>query len=692
MTATIQNAAPMTRLLGTQDMSTRPPVAEPLALPQHLPKIYFYAEKGPTTPQLAVGAARTALYGVNSFDLRKPYANHQTVLANTINAQGNAGMYERLKPNDAPPPATIRLMLDVLPTQVPVYERHSDGAVKLDGNGQPKATGETIAGFKVKFVRTQVTVDADGNSSFGAATQEDGDQVENGVQSTRFPIVDSEVSSFGKYGNDLGLRLWAPTTKSSSPMDSRMLSQQKVFPIRMACVQRPSPNSTVKVVETLSGEQYVNTVLKPETLDGNDDLAYVGDRFIQAYQLVNRPGYAPVYGPFGRMHVYSDVIEELLQMFYAAEAQFIDAFSDFQGDADEHHMFNLIGGVSSANVPYRTYQFVSAGSDTVRLSENSTIFAAGGGDGTMNDELYAQLVIDKVVEYANPNSNLMDTAKYPESIIYDSGLPLEGKKALCSFIAERKDTFVVLSTHTVGQPVLSASEDSALAVALRTRLQMYPESEYFGTPVMRGAIVGRSGSMLNSQFKKPLPLAINIAAKCAAYMGAGNGQWVRGAGFDEHPLNEVDMFTDINVTFTPVSVRNKDWAAGLIWVESFDLRSVYFPAFHTVYDDDSSVLTGMFTALACVELQKVGDRSRRKFSGRSNLTNAQFVEAVNDYITEAVEGRFDGRFIIRPVTTITSADEQRGYSWTTAIQIYAPNMKTVGTLSVEAYRIEDLAQ
>lgn len=61
---------------------------------------------------------------------------------------------------------------------------------------------------------------------------------------------------------------------------------------------------------------------------------------------------------------------------------------------------------------------------------------------------------------------------------------------------------MVLGTHTVGDRELTASEEHSLAIALRTRLQMYPESDYFGTPVLRGMIVGRSGKLRNSQFTK----------------------------------------------------------------------------------------------------------------------------------------------------------------------------------------------
>ena len=46
----IVNAAPMINLLGTQDLSTKQLVREPVARPTHLPKFYLYTKKGPTTP------------------------------------------------------------------------------------------------------------------------------------------------------------------------------------------------------------------------------------------------------------------------------------------------------------------------------------------------------------------------------------------------------------------------------------------------------------------------------------------------------------------------------------------------------------------------------------------------------------------------------------------------------------------
>ena len=184
---------------------------------------------------------------------------------------------------------------------------------------------------------------------------------------------------------------------------------------------------------------------------------------------------------------------------------------------------------------------------------------------------------------------------------------------------------------------------------------------------------------------------MEIATKAAMYMGAGNGKWKSGFSFDQAPANNVSMFINVNVTFTPATVRNKDWSNGLNWVESYGRRSLYFPALKTVYDNDTSVLNSFFTMMACVELEKVGERARRRFSGVSSLTNAQLIERVNAFVDENTTGRFDGRFVIVSDAYFTAADIARGYSWTLPIKIYAPNMKTVMSLSIESYRIDDLA-
>jgi hypothetical protein len=689
----------MTIFQGADDLSTQQVTPAPEQIPQHLPLIPLYTQQGPLTTELVSGADLTTIYGADSFDLRKPWANHATVLAKLVNGQGNAIQVKRMQPADAAPPATLRLFLDVLPVQMPQYQRNADGSFKTDTSGNPVPVtggGATAPGFIAKWVLEQVQV-VEGVSDFGAAVEKAGDLTFTGGTGTsqRTPILDLQVPSFGAYGNNNGIRLWAPTLKSSTPLNQSILENDGVYPFRIACVQKSTTTGTAKAISTIDGAQFLDFTFKPNTINlALDAQVSIQDIFIPAWQALNKAdGTADQFGPFGQIHVYDANIQALVAQFYAAEYAHnaaLTTYSDFTGAAGEEWLFNFVGAQTSQGVPYSTYALNTGDVDAVYLSPASNLYAAGGTDGTMNDTLFAGLVSDFIAAYADTTNPVMDMVGSPESIFYDSGYPLTTKQALAQFISQRKDLFVVLSTFSTLSPTLTASEESSMAVALKAYLQQFPESDYFGTPTMRGMVVPGSGTLTGSQYTKPLPLTLEVAYKAAAYMGAGNGKWKSGKSFDMTPGSEIDLFSDINVTFWPAQVRNKDWTNGMVGVELFERRKAYFPALKTIYDDDTSVLNSFFNAVAICYLEKIGDKARRTYSGVTSMSNGQLISAINKFVTNAVNGIFDNRFKIVPVTTITGQDAQRGYSWTLKIQIYAPNMKTVGTLAIESYRLDSL--
>jgi hypothetical protein len=706
-TAQIVNGAPMTYMLGTDDISTEQVTPTPLQIPQHLPLVYVYAQKGPTTTELVSGADLSNMYGQLTWDLRQKWANHATVLANTLNAKANAMRIRRMQPADAAPPATLRLWLDVLPMPIPQYQRNSDGSFKTDGSGNPVPVtgGTTSAGFLVKWVVSPVTyttVEGVTTSDFGSAAIKAGDLTATGATgaSQRYPIADFQVPSFGAYGNLNGIRLWAPTTQSTTPINSNFLENDGVYPFRIACVEKSQSTGTAQIVSTLNGQQFLDFTFKPNTIDlATDSQISLGDIFIKGWQLLNNPnGTADQFGPFGQLSIYNNNISTLLAMFYAAEYAVnsqLGSFSDFTGAADEMWKFNFVGGTSSQGAPYSTFQIDTDDANAAYLSQASSLYASGGTDGTMNDTLFAGLVADAIADYADLTNPVMDMVGAPESIFWDSGFPLSTKQALAQFISQRKDTFVALSTFSTLSPVLTASEESSMAVALKSYLQQFPESDYYGTPTMRGMIVPGSGTLTGSLYSGPvssqLPLTIELASKAADYMGASNGKWKSGKAFDSVPGSEIQLFSDINVTFWPATVRNTDWTNGMVGVELYGYRQAYFPALKTIYDNDTSVLNSFFNAVAICFLEKIGDMARRTFSGITSMTNAQLITAVNKFVTNEVNGIFDNRFVITPITTITGQDKQRGYSWTLVIKASMPNMKTVATVSVQSARIDNLS-
>ena len=686
----IVNAAPMVIDYGTQDLSTRRLPREPEFIPQHLPKFYLFTQKGPREPQLVSGVERDNIFGTESFNIRGKYANHSTVFSNLVNAEGCAQMIQRVIPEDAGPEANLIAWLDILPTIVDVYERNIDGSIKLDALGTPIINGVTD-GFKVKWVVTNRSTHLD-MEDFGAATILPGDQTDpvTSVQSQRYPIFELKATSVGDAGNLAGIRLWAPTIKSVAAMPTKMMNAHQAFPYFISTIRKADAVSTPKVVETLFAEQRLMVTFKKEVIDPlTDAQLYIGDTFINSYQNLTDLRYPKLFGEFSDLVVHDDNIEAVLEMFHAAEIPFIDSFSDFTSAPDQKHLFNFVTGVSSYNVPYHSFIFVDS-FNTTRFSEYTNVYTAGGSDGTMTHQVHADLVKAHVLEYLDPNSELMELAVNVESIIYDTGFPLDTKYALCSIIANRKDTFVVLGTHEVDERILTASEEHSVAIALRTRLQMYPESDYFGTPVMRGMIMGRSGKLRNSQYKKDLPLTAEVVIKSSRYMGASNGRWKNGFHFDGAPGSVVDSMTDINITWVPTSVRNRNWDVGLNWVQAYDRRSYFIPALKTVMENDTSVLNSYFTAMAICQLNKVSHAAWREFSGIAHLSNAQLVQRVNDFVIARTQNRFDERFVIQPDAFMTDMDLLRNFSYTLPVKIYARGMKTVMTTYVQAYRMEDL--
>lgn len=692
--STIVNAAPMTINLGIQDNSTVALSVPPEQIPTHLPKVYLYAKKGPTTPQLVAGGGLSQMYGADTFDLRKPYATHQTVLSNVLSAKANAQMIERLIPADAGPKATLLLSLDVLETNVVQYQRAADGNYIKDnitGMPIPVSPATTTPGYIAKWVVSQNT------GTFGSASTSVGDQVDVAAEttSTRFPIMEFRANSIGEYANNSGFRIYAPTINSDTPVNSTLLSAINAYPFRISAISRLTSTSTPTITSLTTGDQYLDFVLKPGAINPNLDAACsLSAQFPTAWQSVGKVGYQDLYADLSDLHIYQDNLENLIGMFYEAEvapgAGLNASGSDFTSDTDQMWAFNFLSGVSSSGVPYRSFQINSTDANSVTLSENTNLYALGGSDGTMNETLFADLVTTAVSKYNDPLSELMDTAVNVESIIYDTGFPLATKRALCNFIAIRKDTFVVLSTYDVNGQALTEHDEAALGLALKTQLSLFPESTYFGTPVVRGLVMGRYGTFSGSSYQKKLPLTIELASKSAAFMGASDGIWNPTYLFDRAPNSELTMFSDVNVVFTPDSQRNTDWANGLNYPISFSRSTLFFPALKTAYDNDTSVLTNFFTAMACVQLEKVGMRVWREFSGVISLTSGQLVDKVNKRVNELVSGVFAGLYVIVPDANITSGDEQRGYSWTLPIKIYANNSKTVMQLSVQAFRMSAL--
>ena len=707
----IRNAAPRPILRGIRDLSGRPPVYEPELIPTHLPHAFIFAERGGLLPELVAGDKMVRMFGRKTFQPRTAYYNHQTVMVEKVNAEGNQLMVQRVLPPDANPPATARLSVDVVEDELPVYERNQDGTWLLDENGDRIPTGETVNGYRLRWLVEPTLVLDDIDVSNERLTEEEEDRLmeegesrllqrsvgdgnirvgemtsSTGEQSQIYPIAEFEVNGIGSFGNRLGFRLSAPTTRDEIAIDDDVVYDQRAYIYRLQFVERDEDQATPRVLETLWGEQFVNFSFKEGVVNTavDQDLHYQY-AVLPAYSQEAAAGRPEIQGPFSTLHVYDSYIEEILEKLQGVEAPH-GLVSD---DPEDRHMVNFIGGTDPEGVPYEAIRIMGPADDGILLSSTTTHYCQGGFDGTMSLENFDRAVAYQCRHYGDLDAKVLDSAVYPQSVIYDTGFTIETKRDLMVPMGRRKDMYVVLSTQDVTRRQNRPSEESSVAIALRTAARMYPESVIYGTPTCRAVVIGHSGYLIDHPHKGLLPLTIEYAQKCARYMGAGNGLWKSNHAYDRPPNNHVRLFRGVNADWKTVNVRSNDWDAGLVWVQNYDRRSLFFPGIQTVYDDDSSVLNAAANMIIAVELQKVAERTWRDLTGISYLTPDEFLARSDELIRQKVQGKFDGRVIIEPETYYTANDEQRGYSWSCNIHMYAPNMKTVGSFTVVAHRIED---
>lgn len=690
------NSMPQNISDGFRDKSVPDPILLPRRYATHIPLWLIWAKKGPLGRVMADGAVREQLYGTETFMEGSKYFTHQTLFSNHVNSKGNQGIYQRLVAPNAKK-AGLRLSLDVLKTQVPTYQTGSDGKYLLDELGDPIPTGQKIPGVMVKLVRSPI--DAASGGEFGQASQMRGDQVITATQtqSTRYPLMDVPVTFLGKYGDDLGLRLWAPTHGSRVTPDQELLEKNKAYPYVFACMDRSS--DTVQNIQTVAGTQEITCVFKRNQVKksvGGQDISFE-TRFHEMYNDRERTGIAPLYGPFDEPHLYYDNLVELLKMFYDLEQPYIDMFSDFDGsgytddDEGEIHLFNFISGKSSKGAPYRSFIINRTDANAEAMSAISTVWAEGGDDGDMDLDTFNKLVAAEMRKYGDINQEVTENRLgNPESIFYDSGFDADTKMDLANFIAVRKDTILIWCLTDAQGTTLTADEESSMAIALFTRGQMLPESTEFGTPSARFAIVACDGRLIGSNYKRRAPLSLELASKSAEYMGAGTGLWNTAMRFSHGDRAEVKMFRDINVLHRPIAARQRDWANGMIYVQKKDLERAFFPGLRSGYPNERSVAASLLNVFVFADLQKVADRIWSEFSGATGYSNEQFKKYVEAEFRRQVEGKYDNSAALVGTVNFTAVDEYNGYSWTLNIDAGFDNMKVVQYTLLTGYRRESM--
>ena len=671
MTA-ITNNTPRVILNGINDQSVTPSVAQPEVTPIHLPLFYLQTPAGPVEDVvLVMPGDLTRIYGDDAVDIRKPWFNHATLMATKVLEQGNAIFVKRIVRNSLDNvivPAKSRLTLTCTvdaTTPIFTYARDVNGGVILDSNFNPTFTTTPIVGgvtLTYAWIATGVLTNIQLNAPLTVAGN------------TLYYLLTLEADGIGDLGNNTGVRLWTAGINSTSPADIDVVNDQKSLLFNAQLVYR-APNTTPVITTSLFGETFTTFAFKPSAY------SYKTNKNLTIQNLVTEwqddgvaAGTSPTYGPVGKITVHESNLEALLTTLLAAE----------NAQAGPHYtsmwMLDFLTGVDSTGDAHYGFQIAST---SAVLTENYTYYLKGGSDGDLTNTTFDTAVISEINNnYQNPAYPLIDAAKYPFSVVYDSGFSIAVKKALFKWTSYRKDVHVAVGTHVVNQPQLTASEELSIGIDLRTAALLYGESAVWGTPACRIVLMMQSGILLNSSFPLPVSTVFDLAIKRAGYLGAGSGKMKSDLGYDIGGAKVVSTMKNLTNTFLRESVKVQVWLAALNYAQSFDMKTYFFPALQTVYPLQQSVLTGEILMQICCDVEKQSQIVWRLMSGNSDLSDAEFIKESDRLLLELVDGRYDNRVIISPNTYFTAADVVRGYSWVQDITVYGNVPNTVGVVNV----------
>ena len=499
-------ATPGGKSQGTQDLSRETIPATPIVSSMTTGFVGILAERGRGHVQLTTTAA-SVLYGTKTFDKDSPFYHHSTELAKELSTLGIPLFIKRFIPADAKK-ALLRVSLEIIPTDLPTYERNSDGSIKMnvdlitgletpviDGTIQgtrgiihvgtsmypAAARGPKMGTVMDDFRNGNVTV---GGKFLGEITRSD--LSKEHPKSRLLPLFDLEVDSEGAYGNNVGVILSTPNYVQVNPAASADVIKNKSFPIRIGVVERDSQFSSSNPVPKLDGDLQQDVFLKSKAVDaiGGHNVSF-GRKMIEEYNRKMTADQTPIWGPFGIAHVYEKNIAEIQQILsegytytdqqgadinIAGEVDFDDDAFDFGrtsayafNDPLNYGLFNFLTAREMNNVPY--FSFSVADSLTfggVAINEESELYAEGGDDGLWYhaDGTPAHLVNLKMLDdayrgfmrnFGAGTDKLKDILRYPITQIIDSGWSTETKLAHANVLLARPDIHLEIGTQQVAQ-------------------------------------------------------------------------------------------------------------------------------------------------------------------------------------------------------------------------------------------------
>lgn len=674
-----RNGAPLNNKQGWQDNSVPELVRTPTGDPIHKPLIFTFASRGVDDEAFPLsGDNALSLLGRDLFDLRGDYATFNTPFQAMFNANGNDCMYQRLVPDDAKT-AAIRLVADVLETKVPAYEREN-GVIQYDVSGKPKVK-EQVDGLKIVF-RLSVIEDVS-NVKAGTVTEGTMTDTETQAKSKLYPIFDIKGPYAGSDVNGFGFKL-VPLNEKSSP--SIASSYQTKVGGRMYALQwfETLAGVTSPVIwKTLKGLSSINVSFKPDAYyqpmsTQLDFEVVVPDAYRQTMPDI---GGLPDYGPFEEFYIYRENLETVLKLAQSKIQNAKPAITD-------PYMVDIFGGVDLTGQLYDGLQ-VNPSEEVGKIvfSASNIHYLQGGSNGTMNNDVYDELVRREMSLFPDGGKVRYDNElKYSLGCFWDSGFSMDTKKALTNFIGRSRNTFLTLCTRVYNQGRNDLQTEENVKTALIEMITSVPESSYYGTPACRGMICGQDAYIRNSSYKKPVPMCYSIANFFSKYLGSGEGRAKPAYRFSRGEETIIEDLYDLSMPWKGNEIYASDWDVSLVTARSRDYYRLFIPALQSIYSEERSVLNNALFNFIMTYVYRVSDQVWADMSGESRMTDDERAKMIENKITERLEGRLDSIANITPSAYMTADDKANGNSITLDIKAEGGVLLTQFNTTIKVYR------
>lgn len=676
----------------------------------YLPHCFFYAERGSTEINIHNKVTAERSFGLKTFDMRDSFYNHQTLFVEGFFTEGANVALQRLIPTDALPPSGFILWADVIAEPITQYERDTvTGKFKLDVSGNKIVIPGTIPGVSIKYVTTPMhRVNAAGDiitqamiddaetdplidifpvaNTYGQIPSMVGSRVVSTVSSTMYKIGEFSLTEVGSFGNRAGIRLFPVTESSVSPPSLDYTDSVDSFLYRMQVMYATKSLSTPSVVETVLGSQYSQFSFDPKAVDNYGTELHHSVRLNDDWNKRKFTGSnIEDKALFSKINIFENNIKIIADMIGTAEALGNVDF-DFDSETDTHKI-NFMTGVDFQDRPYYAFKLLGPIDGGINLSPVNTMMALGGSDGTMSDSLFDVLVAKECNEFGLLENKVMDMARFPMSVIYDTGFNMDTKSAIAKVPALRKDYVAGFTPWIHGHDIQNEADHYSACVAISSMVRTYTESELYATPACRYFIVGQQGYLVGSKYRGVVPLLYNVAvSKLARYMGAGDKLWKSEFAPDVGGNKDVTEFSYVNLTSLNESLKTLYFDLGVLMAQYRDRDTLFHSSQSSVYKNKGSVLNSIITVFGLADAEKIAHVIWAELVGNTKLTDLQYIEGIERGMMNEFKRRnfYDNRFVISVTPYYTAEDRLNGKSIHITVNMAANKGKDVFIVTINA--------